>query len=138
MHRTRNVPLDAVAPSRSLSCSSVSPKQNNDIGNAWTMHQPCVPGGWGQVWTWASLGVKVSEFTSACKNCSRISDHVSPKMYTCFLDESLNSLLRDVAVYAHRMRFETRVFSLFHLQAQLQICEHFVGQECLVLISGPI
>eukprot|EP00959_Pyramimonas_sp_CCMP1952_P358964 7516546-Pyramimonas_sp.AAC.1 len=38
----------------------------------------------------------------------RVDIHGSPKMYNCFIDESLNASLRDVAKYSHRMTFEVR------------------------------
>ena len=47
--------------------------------------------------------------------------HGSPKMYNCFLDESLNSLLRSLAVYAHRAKFCVRVFSMMDMVGALNL-----------------
>ena len=45
----------------------------------------------------------------------------SPKAYSCFVDESLNSILRALAMYAHRSRFAFRVFSMWDLQGALRL-----------------
>eukprot|EP00959_Pyramimonas_sp_CCMP1952_P448887 9399604-Pyramimonas_sp.AAC.1 len=58
-------------------------------------------------------------------------------MYNCFIDETLNTSLRAVSIFAHRSRFEYRVFSLFHLQQLLNICPHFPTGECLAIVDGP-
>ncbi len=51
----------------------------------------------------------------------------SPKAYNCFLDEGLNSLLRSLAVYAHRAKFATRVFSMWDIQGALNLNVHIAA-----------
>jgi hypothetical protein len=42
----------------------------------------------------------------------------NPSFHSCFIDESLNSVLRDISVSAHRSVWETRVFQCFdHIEA---------------------
>ena len=46
--------------------------------------------------------------------------HGSSKLYACWIDESHNSMLRDVCRFSHRVTFERRIFSLFNLQRLVQ------------------
>jgi hypothetical protein len=45
----------------------------------------------------------------------------NPRYYSCFVDESLNMILRTVAQFAHRATLEVRVFTMFHLRGSLRL-----------------
>ena len=40
------------------------------------------------------------------------------------MDEGLNAMLRSLAVFAHRNRFEMRVFSMWDIQGALKVSLH--------------
>ena len=48
----------------------------------------------------------------------------NPKYYSCFTDESLNSILRSAVQYVHRSTMEIRVFRMFRLRGVLQLGQH--------------
>jgi len=54
----------------------------------------------------------------------RVDVHGSPRAYNCFVDEGLNAMLRSLAVFAHRNRFEMRVFSMWDIQGALKVSLH--------------
>eukprot|EP00959_Pyramimonas_sp_CCMP1952_P049581 1035673-Pyramimonas_sp.AAC.1 len=59
-------------------------------------------------------------------------------MYNCFLDEGLNSLLRDICQYAHRSTLEFRCHSLFELTGALNLSRWISSNSaaCGSLVSG--
>ena len=61
----------------------------------------------------------------------RLPWHGGSKMYACWVDESQNMTLRDLARFAHRRSFEYRVFGMLRLQALLRS-----GVAWLGLVSG--
>lgn len=52
----------------------------------------------------------------------------NPKMYSTWLDESLNRLLRDIAASAHRSRQAERIFRLMSLQADLGLAPYMYSK----------
>eukprot|EP00959_Pyramimonas_sp_CCMP1952_P237819 4969398-Pyramimonas_sp.AAC.1 len=64
--------------------------------------------------------------------------HGCPRAYSCFLDESLNAMLGSHAVFAHRARFDHRVFSLWDLQGVLSTSRYFAPgiTEAVNVLSG--
>lgn len=51
----------------------------------------------------------------------------NPKVYSCFVDESLNFVLRTIAESSHRARQEERIFTFFHLLGRLGWSDHLYG-----------
>lgn len=92
----------------------------------------------------SSEDVAAAEVDSAVSNCFRtyqvfvrIRIHGSPLNYNNFLDETLGTLLRDIAVYAHRSSYNRRAFSLLELQGRLETNVHMaVTGDSIYIISG--
>ena len=59
----------------------------------------------------------------------RISFNGNPKLYSGWVDETLNMVLRTCARFAHRATFEVRVFTLFDLQGGMGLNELIFGVE---------
>ena len=51
-----------------------------------------------------------------------------PKAYSCFLDESLNLCLRNIAEGCHRARQEERIFTHFNLLGNMGWSDHLYGE----------
>ena len=51
-----------------------------------------------------------------------------PKLYSCFRDESLNQILRDIAEGCHRARQEERIFTHFQLLGDLAWSDYLWGE----------
>ena len=64
--------------------------------------------------------------------------HGCPRAYNCFLDEGLNAVLRSLAVFAHLLKFEYRVFSMWDIQSSLRVTLHIAPGyvESVSLIAG--
>ena len=78
------------------------------------------------------------EHRNTQKTLPRVCDHGSPRAYNCFLDEGLNAVLRSLAVYAHRLKFEYRVFAMWDIQSALRVTLHVAPgvRESVQFISG--
>jgi hypothetical protein len=59
--------------------------------------------------------------------CHRTVLHGNPKMYSTFLDESLNLLLRNLAARAHRRTHAGRVLRMMNLVGELELNEYIFG-----------
>ena len=67
---------------------------------------------------------------------TRIPFQGSPKLYHCYRDESLNSILRDIAAFCHRLTFSVRVFRLVDLQGRLARSDFVSRGTWLSIVAG--
>ena len=66
----------------------------------------------------------------------RITEHGSLKLYNCFIDETLNLPVRNIARFAHRLTFHRRLFTFLDLQGRLQLTLYLPSRSWLPLVSG--
>ena len=59
--------------------------------------------------------------------CRRVPRHGNFKLYSCFLDESLNMVLRTVAAFSHRIRQSFRVVYMMNLVGELGLSAYVFG-----------
>ena len=57
----------------------------------------------------------------------RMGFHGNFRAYSCFLDESLNLVLRNVAAFAHRAKLSYRVLHMLNLIGELKLSEYLFG-----------
>ena len=57
----------------------------------------------------------------------RVRHHGNFKFYSCFLDESLNLVLRDMAAFAHRSKQSYRILCMMNLLGELGLSEFVFG-----------
>ena len=101
-----------------LGCNAKSSATSNALEDAWAKGK--------------HFGYKIVFGTS------RIRRHGSPKLYHCFLDESLNATLRQIAVFCHRLTFHHRVFRLVDLQSRLKRTDFAGPSGWLPLVAGTL
>ena len=66
----------------------------------------------------------------------RMFEHGSLKMYNCFVDETLNIPVRNIAKFAHRLTFYRRIHTFVDLQAKLGLLPYVPDGQWLPLVAG--